>query len=630
MPSRTSVFARRLVAARYQAADALHAGWSTPEWRARGAAFAVALAVVVGGQLVGLTERLDGAFRALLHPLAIRGGDVGAVVVTLDDVRDLEARDALLRAIRGGRPRVVVTLPSVGDAPVPLGLERGDRARCEGSLRTGLAALGLPCVPGALLAYAASDDATTFLRARAVREGAVPTSAFFEAVVVVADARSPTIATPRGPLSPADALAQVLATSASGRLPVELGPGAVLVAMLLLLLIALFAVSAPATRVRFTALVAVGCVCGSVGLFLVDVAFGPARPVLGTVALAVSLAALETRSAATRLGAVILRLEATGAHGIEQARHQAIARLARARLGARGAVVLDLPAGRWHLRVAAAEGCDVADVREVRRDCRRDPYREALRAGSVDVPRFFANASEAVLVPLAVDGLTLGFWALAFDGPPPDRALIEGLAREVAAGLLLAEYEVAASAGGQRFVSFAARLDLLDAAAVNLSARVRRSQKMLESLPVPLLVTGPWGTVEHANRAMRRLLARLGADAGERDLGRLVAAVAQLTLEEAERLLLRAQSGEVVTVAIATDRTAWSRLELAWSPGLDGAPGTFALSGVSLDAEALAQARSAGSDEPSRSGLLPHFGGRMSSPSVPPSRPPPGRRTNGA
>ena len=54
---------------------------------------------------------------------------------------------------------------------------------------------------------------------------------------------------------------------------------------------------------------------------------------------------------------------------------------------------------------------------------------DALRAGSVDVPRFFASTEEAVLVPFAVDGLTLGFWALAFDGPPPDRALIESLAR---------------------------------------------------------------------------------------------------------------------------------------------------------------------------------------------------------
>jgi hypothetical protein len=630
MPSRSTAIARRLVAARYQATDAFRAGWSTPEWRVRGAAFALTLAVVLAAQLAGLTERLDGAFRAAMHPLALRGADVGAVVVTLDDVRDLAARDALLAVIRGGRPRAVVTLPSIGDAPGPLGIEGGDRARCVGSLRDGLAALGLRCVPGALLGYAAADDATTFVRARAVREGAIPSGAFLDAVVVVADARAPTIATPRGPLRPAEALAQVLATAASGRAFVEPDRGVSLIAVILLLVVAMIAVAAPATRVGFTALVVAACVCGSIGLFLADVAFGPARPVLGTVALAVSLAAFETRSAAARLGAVILRLEATGAQGIEQTRHQAIARLACTRLDARAAVVLELPPGRWHLRVAAAEGCDVSDVREVRRDCRRDPYREALRAGSIDVPRFFASAGEAMLVPLVVDGLTLGFWALSFAGPPPDRAIVEGLAREVAAGLLLAEYEAAASADGRRFVSFAARLDLLDAAAANLTARVRRSQQMLESLPVPLLVTGPWGTVERANRAMRRLLARLGADAGERDLARLVASVAQLPRAEAERMLLRAQSGETVPVAVAADRGGWSRLELAWSPGLDGAPGTFALSAVSLDTEALAQMRALSRDEPSRSGLLPHFGERTSMSSVPPSRPPPGRRTHEA
>ncbi len=616
MSSSTMRLYRRLVATGYKARDALRAAWNSTSTRPRLLALAWAFGIVLTAQLSGLCDALDAQFRARLYPLDAFGGDVGAVVVSIDSPDDLGARHELLRLIHAGRPRAVVTLGSLGDPPRRLGLARRggvlERAECVGALRIGLDQLGLPCTDGALLRSAAPGDGTTVLAARSVLSGEVPSAAFQDAVVVVGESHGgPLLATPRGELSAPEALAQVLASAARRRPLVEL-PGAFdFGAAAVVVTLALFVLRLAKRRAWWTALLALACAFGTASLFVVGVAFGPTAPVLGTVVVALAFTAFEARAATERVGSVVLRLAAVGASAVDHGRYQAIARMASTRLRARGSAVFELPAGKWHVRLAGADGYSDADVLEVRRDCRRDPFREASRAGLAVVPRFFANTAEAVLVPLVADGVTVGFWALGFYGEVPDRAILERLGREFAAGLLHAEHEAAAGSDDRHFGSLPARLELLGAAGTNLASRLRRFHRMLESLPVPLLMTGPWGTVESANRAMRRFLGSIGADAGERVLPRLLASVAAVNAAEADLYVERALAGETVSVLVAAKHAAWSRLELSWSPGVDASPGSFALSAVHLDTQFRPREGTLPpKDDTSQSGLLPRFGER--------------------
>ncbi len=580
---------RRAIAARYRTADWLHAKWQSPHTRPLALAFAVALGCAAATELSGVSEVLDSEVRTLLHPLDPSTTEGGAVVVSIDSVADLAERARLTARIEAGSPRALVQLPALGDPGRDLGLApsggRFERARCGGAVGDGLRQLGVACIEGSLLRFAAQGEATTVVPARAVLDGSIPAGAFSRAIVVVGESqRSETISTPRGELTAPEALAQVLGAAAHGRGVREVRGAALGAAMVCVIALTLAFLRVRRRRVRRIALLTFGLLSLSIALFTVHgVAFGPTTPLVGAVTATLALAIVEARVVARRLGGLVVRLERVEANEIDRARYPAIARLAAAQLGAHGSLVFQLPVGKWHVKVVGADGTTEAALLEGRRDVRRDPYREALRAGHVTRERFLADATHTVLVPLVAERQTLGFWAVGFRGAAPDVGAVTRRAAEISAGLLHAEQEAAAAAERRGFVAVPDRLEHLDAASLALASRVRRFAHVLDALPLPVLIAGPWGTIERSNAAMRRLLSSLAVDPGEKDLVRMLGAIAGLDDARSVALVRRAMQGTTVSVPVVAGSEAAAALELCWTAGDGVAPGTLTLAAFAAE-----------------------------------------------
>jgi hypothetical protein len=575
-------FGRRLVAARYRLADAARSAWRDERTRPRVRAALAGLLTAACLEGSGLAVRLDGELRALTAALEPSSAEVEAVVVVLDGAEAARTREAVVARVEDGAPRAVLAMPLPGEPVEPLGLSatgpRFDRLSCEGLLAAGLRSLGLPCTRGALVRLAPPSDPTSVVAARAVLDGTVPPSTFEGAVVVVAPPAGPErIATPAGLLAPADALAQVLAARGAGRLAREAGGPTCVAGVLAVVAASLVVLRLPRARLRRAALLSLLLGVGSLALYLTSgLAFGPTAPVGAALAVALALSGWEERALSERLGGLVARLERVGAPPSDVGRYVAIARLAAPRFGASGSIVFGLADGRWHVEVKGSDGYAEAELLEARRDVRRDPFAEALRAGHVATPRLLAGTRETFLVPLSAGGQTLGFWAVGFRDGAGDLEAVRRLASEVASALLHAEAQESA----RGFVALEDRFAHLDGASGRLAARVGRDTGVFDGLPVPLLVAGPWAEVERCNGAMRALVAELGGDLEERGLVRLLSQLTGRAEPAIERLLSDAFAGRPATVPAAAGAPLFA---LGWSPGSDGVPGAYTLTTVRPD-----------------------------------------------
>ena len=520
-----------------------------------------------------LDELLREVYRAEPRLVAVvsRGPRVLPTGPLLDDstvAYALRTGDLLLPPQRGtyGQPQVV--LPPRGPVEAVALAGPGDPA--EGNLTARLLArLGVLPPPGSgetavegptqlAVNYLGDDVPLPTVPAHRVARGEIPPQAFRGRVVLfglTALSFVDAVPTPLGPLTPAEIHAHAVRSVLAGLgwRPVAGATRWALNGAVALLLVAF----AARVRGRRALLAAAGASAAIVGLDFVlfshyAVLWGAGGPVTAVAAATIVGQAVRhrrTQRTAQRLAQLVDAGDARstladevlrgGSYDDERAFWRHLAQLNRLYLDVEGALLAEVPEGRWHVEIRAGNGVRADDVRERRRDVRRAPYRQAwltLRPVWDDLFMRPELDLKTLIVPLAGAGRLLGFWILNVpqhrEFGAQDEAMVEVLAEQLSVLLLRRRLEAgpATALGTGRRPPPATTDRTLRA----LAQRQRRMGAVVEQLPLGVLVATLWGEIQLHNGALDRVLAGHGAQSSlQGDLADVLVALTGFAREDA-------------------------------------------------------------------------------------------------
>lgn len=586
----------------YLLVDALAAMRHAPPFRTVTFAAAMGLGSALFADVSGVGDTVDALAGSAYRPLdGLRTASHEVVVVAQRTLSDVTRTSELEERLRAHGARAVITVPFFDEEEGRSQLERDlglvrvsglvVRFRCAGTrLERAIDALGVSCERGdRVIRYGPTAVPLSVISAAAILDGDIPEVALRGRVVVVGAEGPfiPRLMSAAGPLPPAHIVAHVLRSQVDGAAFYELDgpPRGVVIAILTL--IAAVAVQRTVRRSRLFVSVLVAIVASDCIAFLLGIRLG-----LGAVAAAfcgVIIGTLleERQVSMARLGALARRLGRVddGSASATDA-WQPIARLGCWYLGARVCVVLEVPEGEWHALVRATSGASLADVKERRRDSRRDPFRRALVANCARSKAFVASAPHALIVPLRVGTTVLGFWVLSYDneGDVDDIVLRDALAIAEDIGRALMTRRVLENARAMRagFIRLNERIDHLESASGGTVQELERTRAVLDGLPTPLLLAQPWGRVERSNEAMRSLLGTLGVDPEEQDMLAVIVSLSGASYDDAAMLAREAiETGRGVAVPLREtllERERGLDFLIEWRKGRGSAAGGLLLS----------------------------------------------------
>lgn len=500
--------------------------WGPPPWSWSEYASTISAILAGSPRLIAVLEPGPRVLPGTLAPEAVRQAAARGVLV-------------MPPATPGfGQPQLVLDDRGAVEA-VELGSD--DTLAGPTATRRAIEAAGLTAPPGTRLPvnYAGSASALPTLPAHRIATGEIPAHTFRDRIVIIGlrgERFAPAVPTPVGPMSPAEVHAHALLGLRHDAVwatpPAWLDPS--LVFVLALLCVTLL----PRMRVR-------GIVATLGGLAALTLAvdyllFANATVMVGA---AVPLAALVVAAAAVWIAerqraqrelrdlarwiAQRLSLNAFGRATSESDEEfwYGFARSARIYIDYQSALVAPLPEGRWHVDILATIDTRPDEVYEMRRDVRREPYRDAylLHRPVWARRRFMKDESVATLiVPLLAFDRLLGVWVLNF----ADQEAVGK--RELDLVALMAEHiSVAAErrylqrlarprmqAGGRVLVDgyLLDRVAEMRQSALSLVQEQQSLTSLFSLLPVGVMVATLWGEIQFTNDSMRRFLASTGID----------------------------------------------------------------------------------------------------------------------
>jgi CHASE2 domain-containing sensor protein len=486
-----------------------------------------------------------------------------------------------------------------------------------------------------------------------VAQGDIPATTFRDKVVVIGLVAQPfasLVATPIGPLAPAQVHAHALAGIADGAVwwvvPNALrGVLVVLVALAVLLLL-------PRLRGRLAALALVGVTLALVAIDYAGFAsgsflLGASAPTLALLGAAATAALRERRNLLRTLDEVRRSIKRGtwgglgGLGGVEEDEGfwLRVSELARLYLECRSSIVAELPAGAWHLDFRVITGASLDHVAERRRDIRRGPWRRAqLTLNPVWHDEFMSDqlGVQTLLCPLVAQTRLVGFWILNFPKDSvlevPHLRLVEGLARQIALSIVERRRKLTGPLPLEDRL-FAPGLlservgDLADAVRERGTDK-RKLIGLVESLPCGVLVATLWGEIRWMNDAMRRVAEKEGCgDALGDPLPALLGQLTPLGRDEVHDVLRRLvrEMPEIHLVGRPDAQTRRPRHEyvLAWlpapPPGEEGEAGEQLMALVALPT-GLGASRLAGRPLPIEPDAVLGSSVQLPWPAVPPLR----------
>ena len=464
-----------------------------------------------------------------------------------------------------GQPRLVLE-DAGGVEAVSIARAPGDNvpSTTEQVIRAG--GLALPPGDQLLVHYLGGPHSLPTVPAHRIATGEIPANTFERRIVIVGlrgEQFAPQVPTPVGPLSPAEVHAHAVRGLAHGALWAPMPAWAqwllcgslAAVCLLILPLLNL----RPSIVFMFgiaLALLVVDYVLFSFGILRM----GAANPLVALALAAVAswlgerhqvLRELETMSrwSARRLALDTSTGPEPDAFGELWER---FARTSRTFTQFESALLGELSDSNWHLEFKLGFGVAPDQVRELRRDVRREPYKSAFMMHRPVWSERFMHAEleqKALLVPLRSFNRVLGLWVINFrknvEVPNSTLRMVELLAEQLT--LTMERQRIRRL----RDVRSSVRESLLlrpiqeTRSSMQFFAHEQTNlTRMFESLPIGVLVATLWGEIEYINAAMRRFLSSLHVDSAKQgSLPDLLSALTDASETEVHETVMRLFSG---------------------------------------------------------------------------------------
>jgi hypothetical protein len=228
------------------------------------------------------------------------------------------------------------------------------------------------------------------------------------------------------------------------------------------------------------------------------------------------------------------------------------ARTSRTFTQCESALLGELSDSQWHLEFKLGFGVAPDQVRELRRDVRREPYKSAYMMHRPVWSERFMHAEleqKSLLVPLRSFNRVLGLWVINF------RKNVEVSNSTLRMVELLAE-QLTLTMERQRIRKLRdVRSSVRESVLMRPIHETRSSMqffaheqtnltRMFESLPIGVLVATLWGEIEYINAAMRRFLSSLHVDSAKQgSLPDLLSALTDASETEVHETVMRLFSG---------------------------------------------------------------------------------------
>lgn len=482
----------------------------------------------------------------------------------------------LARAIATGRLILPPMAPGLGQPRLELqgshGVEAVSLARAPGSnvpstTEQAIRAAGLSVPAGEQLwvHYLGGPSSLPTIPAHRIATGEIPANTFDDRIVIVGlrgEQFAPQVATPVGPLSPAEVHAHAVRTLALDALWAPMPAWATWLLSGSLALICLLLL--PLLSLRPSILFLLGLTLALLVLDYTLFALGILRVGAAGPLLAVGLAAaagwLGERHKVLRELETISRWSARRlALGTSGQEHEAFnelwerfARTSRTFTQYESTLLGELSETGWHLEFHLAFSVAPDQIRELRRDVRREPYKSAyMMHRPVWSERFMHGELEqkSLLVPLSSFNRVLGLWVINFrkgvEVPNSTLRMIELLADQLT--LTMERKRIRQLRDVRDSVRESLLLRPIQETRTSMQFFAHEQTnlaRMFESLPIGVLVATLWGEIEYINSAMRRFLSSLHVDRTKQNsLPDLLSALTDASETEVHETVMRLFSG---------------------------------------------------------------------------------------
>ena len=482
----------------------------------------------------------------------------------------------LARAITSGRLILPPVAPGLGQPRLELvgthGVEAVSLARTPGSdvastTERAIRAAGLSLPPGDQLwvHYLGGAHSLPTIPAHRIATGEIPANTFDDRIVIVGlrgERFAPLVPTPVGPLSPAEVHAHAVRALALDAVWAPMPAWAQWLLSGSLALICLLLL--PLLSLRPSALFLLGV---ALALLIIDYTLfalgilrvGAAGPLVA-IALAAAASWLGERHQVLRELETIARWSARrlamGTSGQErEAFHELWERFARtSRTFTRYESTLlgELSVTGWHLEFHLSLGVAADQIRELRRDVRREPFKSAYMMHRPMWSERFMNGEleqKSLLVPLSSFNRVLGLWVINFrkgvEVPNSTLRMIELLADQLTLTMERKRIRQMRDVRDEVHESLLLRPIQETRTSMQFFAHEQTNlARMFESLPTGVLVATLWGEIEYINAAMRRFLSSLRVDSSKQhSLPDLLSALTDASETEVHETVMRLFSG---------------------------------------------------------------------------------------
>jgi hypothetical protein len=206
----------------------------------------------------------------------------------------------------------------------------------------------------------------------------------------------------------------------------------------------------------------------------------------------------------------------------------------------------------WHLEFELAFGVAANQIRELRRDVRREPFKSAYMMHRPVWSERFMNGEleqKSLLVPLSSFNRVLGLWVINFrkgvEVPNSTLRMIELLADQLA--LTMERHRIRELRDVRDSVRESLLLRPIQETRTSMQFFAHEQTnlaRMFESLPIGVLVATLWGEIEYINSAMRRFLTSLQVESNKQNsLPDLLSALTSASETEVHETVMRLFSG---------------------------------------------------------------------------------------
>lgn len=499
-----------------------------------------------------------------------------------------------------------------------------DRNRLTATALT-IRAAGLPVPQDETLwvHYLGGPSSLPTVPAHRIATGEIPANTFEDRIVIVGlrgEGFAPLVPTPIGPMSPAEVHAYAVRALAHDAVwaPMPSWARWLLAGSLGLICMLLLPLSSLRLSIAFLLGVGAAILVADYALFALGLVRLGASVPLGAAGLAAVAAWLSERhrvlrelEALSRWSAQRLALGTGQELDGEAFAHiwERFARTTRTFTQLESTLLGELAEGHWHLQFDLSFGVAADRIHELRRDVRREPYKDAIMMHRPVWSDHFMHAEleqKTLLVPLTSFNRVLGVWVLNYrkgvEVSSSALHMIELLAEQLSHTLERRRVRKLRSVRGAVRESLLLRpLQEMRTSMQFFTNEQSNLSRMFESLPVGVLVATLWGEVEYINAAMRSFLTSLHVDsAKQHSLPELLSALTDASEAEVHETVMRLFSGSAF-------------VELSCHPHADIEPAyqvtLSSLSGAPLvaDADAAGEGADAGQDAGDKLSALSHL-----------------------